>query len=148
MCTTIIVVVQKEIILNVKTEEVVREGNHFVITALDYNLKVNFGYNKALRNPVRLCCLLVLSLNYKNPKIVIMKYKVVPLEPSFDMKKSSTTDASEYLEKFINHYETQGWRYIRVEIISTYVSGENGCFGFGATPGYTANKQMVVFSKV
>ena len=50
-------------------------------------------------------------------------------------------------EKFINHYDVQGWKFIRVEVISAYVSGENGCFGLGATPGHTANKQMVVFQK-
>jgi len=77
-----------------------------------------------------------------------MKYKVVPLEPSLDMKASTTKDASDYLERFINHYENQGWKYIRVEVISTFVSGDNGCFGFGATPGYTTNKQMVVFSEI
>ena len=148
MCIIIIVVVQKETISNAKTEEVVREGNHFVVTAPDYNLKINLEFSKALRDSVRLYCLVVLSLNYKTSKIIKMKYKVVPLEPSFDMKRTTTKDASEYLEKFINHYENQGWRYIRVEIISTFISGDNGCFGFGATPGYTANKQMVVFSKV
>ena len=76
-----------------------------------------------------------------------MQYKVVPLEPNLDMKASSAKDASDYLEKFINHYKVQGWKYIRVEVISAYVSGENGCFGLGATPGYTTNKQMVVFEK-
>ncbi|WP_298501817.1 hypothetical protein [uncultured Maribacter sp.] len=76
-----------------------------------------------------------------------MDYKVVPLEPSFDVKASTSKDASDYLERFINHYDNEGWKYVRVEVISTYVSGENGCFGIGATPGYTTNKQMVVFKK-
>ncbi|AZQ59775.1 hypothetical protein EJ994_13575 [Maribacter sp. MJ134] len=76
-----------------------------------------------------------------------MKYKVVPLEPNLDLKASSTKDASDYLEKFINHYDVQGWKFIRVEVISAYVSGESGCFGLGATPGHTTNKQMVVFQK-
>ncbi len=76
-----------------------------------------------------------------------MEYKVVPLEPNLELKSSSTKDASDYLERFITHYDNQGWRYIRVEVISTYVSGENGCFGFGSTPGYTTSKQMVVFEK-
>jgi hypothetical protein len=76
-----------------------------------------------------------------------MKYKVVPLEPSFDLKSSSTKNASDYLQEYINHYHKQGWNFESVEAISTYVSGDNGCFGFGATPGYTSIKQMVVFKK-
>ena len=76
-----------------------------------------------------------------------MEYKVVPLEPSFDLKKSTSKDASDYLERFINHYQNQGWSYIRVEIISTFVSGDNGCFGFGSTLGYNSTKQMVVFKR-
>jgi hypothetical protein len=78
-----------------------------------------------------------------------MEYKVVPLDPTFNRKTatSSSHDAAEYLEKCIQHYVDQGWKYIRVESISTYVAGTAGCFGFGANPGYTSVKQMVVFGK-
>lgn len=76
-----------------------------------------------------------------------MEYKVVPLAPSFDVKTSSSKDASDYLERFINHYGNQGWNYVRIENVSTYVSGDDGCFGIGATSGHTSIKQMVVFNR-
>lgn len=76
-----------------------------------------------------------------------MEYKVVPLEANFNLKTSSSKEASEYLEKFINYYQNQGWKYIRVESVSTFISGDGGCFGLGATPGYSTTKQMVVFSR-
>ncbi len=78
-----------------------------------------------------------------------MEYKVVPLDPTFNTKTATSTsnDGADYLERFIKHYSEQGWDYIRVESISTHVSGDSGCFGFGASPGYTSVKQMVVFKK-
>ncbi|WP_394970374.1 hypothetical protein [uncultured Croceitalea sp.] len=78
-----------------------------------------------------------------------MEYKVVPLDPTFDSKTATATsnDGADYLERFIKHYTSQGWIYVRVESISTYVSGNSGCFGAGSTPGYTSVKQMVVFKK-
>jgi len=78
-----------------------------------------------------------------------MEYKVVPLDPSFNSKTATVTskDGAEYLEKCIKHYTDLGWNYVRVENISTFVAGDKGCFGFGATPSYTSGKQMVVFKK-
>ena len=78
-----------------------------------------------------------------------MEYKVVPLDPTFNSKTatSSSNDAADYLERFVKHYTDKGWNFIRVESISTFVAGDGGCFGFGATQGYTSVKQMVVFSK-
>ncbi|MET1258127.1 hypothetical protein ABV409_02240 [Flagellimonas sp. DF-77] len=78
-----------------------------------------------------------------------MEYKVVPLDPTFTVKTATSTsnDGADYLERFIQHYSKQGWEYVRVESISTYVSGDSGCFGIGSTPGYISAKQMVVFKK-
>lgn len=64
----------------------------------------------------------------------------MPLEPNLDTKASSTQGAANYLGKFINYYQAQGWEYLRVEVISVFVCGENGCFGLGATPGHITNK--------
>ena len=72
-----------------------------------------------------------------------MEYKVVPFTPN-----NPTTDAvAEHLEKFINHYAAQGWNYVRLESVTTFIGPDNGCFGFGGRPGFTTAKQMVVFSK-
>lgn len=76
-----------------------------------------------------------------------MEYKVVPFVASIDHKSGTSDDVAKQLEKLINEYASQGWKYIRLEGVSTFVNPDNGCFGLGAKPGFTTNRQMVVFSK-
>ena len=76
-----------------------------------------------------------------------MEYKVVPFVASIDFKKGTSDHVAEQLEKLINHYAAQGWEYVRLESVTTYVGPDNGCFGFGGKPGYTTARQMVVFSR-
>ena len=75
-----------------------------------------------------------------------MEYKVVPFVASIGDKKEKLTP-SDQLENLIRTTANQGWNYIRVESISTYVAGDNGCFGIGATQGHVVSRQMIVFSK-
>ena len=51
-------------------------------------------------------------------------------------QKDSTGQVAEQLQTVINSYSSQGWDYVRMENVETYVDGTNGCFGFGAKPGY------------
>ncbi len=76
-----------------------------------------------------------------------MEYKVVPFVASIDPKKGTSDHVAEQLESLIKNYNNQGWEYIRLEGVSTFVHTDNGCFGFGSKPGYTTTKQMVVFKK-
>lgn len=76
-----------------------------------------------------------------------MEYKVVPFVASIDSRKGNSTHVADQLEDIIKHHSNQGWNYIRLESVSTFVQPDNGCFGFGAKPGYTTSRQMVVFSK-
>ncbi|MCX2432238.1 MULTISPECIES: hypothetical protein [unclassified Pedobacter] len=76
-----------------------------------------------------------------------MEYKVIPFTATIDHKKQTTVAVAEQLEQTINHYLNEGWIYIRLESVSTYVQPDPGCFGFGAKPGYLASYQMVVFGK-
>ena len=76
-----------------------------------------------------------------------MEYKVVPFVASIDPKKGTSYHFAEKLESLIKNYNNQGWEYIRLEGVSTFVHPDNGCFGFGSKPGYTTNRQMVVFKK-
>jgi hypothetical protein len=75
-----------------------------------------------------------------------MKYQVIPFVASMGSKKEKKTP-SEQLEDLINTYTQQGWDYIRVESITTFVAGNSGCFGLGATPSHTTSRQMIVFRK-
>lgn len=76
-----------------------------------------------------------------------MEYKVVPFVASIDHNKGTSKDVAEQLESVIKHHSDQGWKYVRLESVITYVQPDAGCFGFGAKPGYTTSNQMVVFNR-
>ncbi len=75
-----------------------------------------------------------------------MEYKVVPFTAQIDRKESTAHVASQ-LQTLISKYNQEGWAYVRLESVSTYIQAEDGCFGLGAKPGYLASYQMVVFQK-
>lgn len=76
-----------------------------------------------------------------------MEYKVIPFIASADQKRPVSETAAEQLQTLINKLGEQGWSYVRVESISTWVAPSSGCFGFGGRPGYSTTKQMIVFQK-
>ena len=76
-----------------------------------------------------------------------MEYKVVPFIASIDQNKGKPTDVAQQLEEIINQNSNQGWKYIRLESVTTLVQPENGCFGIGSKPGFTTSKQMLIFYK-
>jgi hypothetical protein len=76
-----------------------------------------------------------------------MEYKVVPFIATINQQKETSNVVAAQLEKLIIQATDQGWEYVRLESVSTYVQGDSGCFGLGAKPGYVSSYQMVVFSK-
>lgn len=76
-----------------------------------------------------------------------MEYKVVPFVASIDPKKGTTGHVAEQLQTLIKTYTDQGWKYVSLESVTTFVNPDAGCFGFGARPGYTTHNQMVVFER-
>lgn len=76
-----------------------------------------------------------------------MEYKVIPFVASLDPKKGTSEHVAQQLEDIVKNYSNQGWKYIRLESVTTFVQPENGCFGLGAKPGYTTSRQMIVFEK-
>ena len=76
-----------------------------------------------------------------------MEYKVIPFVASIDSKKGNSTHVADQLEEIIKHHSNQGWNYVRLESVSTFIQPDSGCFGLGAKPGYTTSRQMIVFSK-
>ena len=76
-----------------------------------------------------------------------MEYKVIPFVPSINRNKENSREVAKQLEDIIANYNNEGWRYIRLESVETYVIPDTGCFGLGAKPGYVAYRQMLVFSK-
>jgi hypothetical protein len=75
-----------------------------------------------------------------------MDYKVVSIVP-VQRDKENGTHVAQDLENMIKKNHAEGWEYVRVESLKTWVNPAGGCFGFGATPGYYAERQMVIFKK-
>ncbi|MET4141208.1 hypothetical protein [Pedobacter sp. UYP1] len=76
-----------------------------------------------------------------------MEYKVVPFFATLNQQKETTKAVADQLENLIKDATNQGWEYVRLESVSTYVQPETGCFGIGGKPGYIASYQMIVFSR-
>lgn len=77
-----------------------------------------------------------------------MSYKVIPFIASVNANSGNSAQVANQLESLINDMSSQGWKYVRVESVTTFVQPTNGCFGLGAKPGYNTNYQMVVFEKL
>lgn len=75
-----------------------------------------------------------------------MEYKVIPFVALVDHKEGSFNVAKQLQEK-IDKYTAEGWTYVRLEAVTTFVKPDNGCFGFGGKPGYTTANQVIVFQK-
>jgi hypothetical protein len=73
-------------------------------------------------------------------------YKVVPFNASIGQNEGSD-HAAQQLEGAISQMEQQGFEYAGMESIPTYVAGNNGCFGLGATPATTRQFPVLIFRK-
>ena len=76
-----------------------------------------------------------------------MEYKVIPFIATLNQQTETSNAVADQLERVIALANRQGWEYVRLESVSTYVQPESGCFGIGGKPGYLASYQLVVFSK-
>jgi hypothetical protein len=83
---------------------------------------------------------------YSSLKKKKMQYKVVPFEANASRNDNSSTVAAQ-VQSAINQHLADGWEYQRLETVETFVKPSNGCFGFGAQPGYTLGIQMLIFKK-
>lgn len=75
-----------------------------------------------------------------------MQYKIVPFNASIKRDETSQAAASQ-LEIIVLAAAAEGWEYVRMESIPTYVAGSAGCFGFGAIAPSSRNYPVVVFRK-
>jgi hypothetical protein len=73
-------------------------------------------------------------------------YKVVPFVASIGINEGSQQAAAQ-LEGLVQSLAQEGWEYVRLESVATYVAGNNGCFGLGATPARMTSHSMAVFRK-
>jgi hypothetical protein len=75
-----------------------------------------------------------------------MTYKVVPFVSAVAVNSGAQAAASQ-LQALIDSHAVEGWEYLHLEHVTTYVAGDNGCFGFGAKPSQTISVTMAVFRK-
>jgi len=73
-------------------------------------------------------------------------YKVVPFTASVGITEGSQQAAAQ-LEGLIHQYAQEGWDFVRLERVVTFIAGNNGCFGLGATPARTTSYSMAVLRK-
>lgn len=73
-------------------------------------------------------------------------YRVIPFVASIGTGEGSTQAANQ-LEALIRSWAEQGWEYVRLESVETYIAGTQGCFGLGATPARLVSYSMAVFKQ-
>ncbi|MDR6159514.1 hypothetical protein QF023_003030 [Chryseobacterium sp. SLBN-27] len=76
-----------------------------------------------------------------------MEHKVIPFVATANQQNMSAKNIAEQLDNLIKVQSEQGWRYVRLESVSTYIQPVDGCFGLGQKPGYMTSYQMAVFIK-
>lgn len=75
-----------------------------------------------------------------------MEYIVVPFAANI-ASTGNAKAASDQLEQLIRANATNGYEFYSLEDITTNVAPSDGCFGFGAKPGYTTTVQCIVLKK-
>ncbi|CAH0129418.1 hypothetical protein MP478_17365 [Chryseobacterium sp. WG14] len=76
-----------------------------------------------------------------------MEYKVIPFVATANQQNMSAKNIAEQLDNLIKIHTNNGWEYVRLESVSTYIQPVDGCFGLGQKPGYMTSYQMAVFTK-
>ncbi|KAA0129738.1 hypothetical protein FY557_03235 [Chryseobacterium sp. SN22] len=77
-----------------------------------------------------------------------MEYKVIPFVATVNPNNMSSKNIAEQLDQLVKTHTEDGWEYVRLESVSTYVQPVEGCFGNTEKSGYMTSFQMVVFSKI
>jgi hypothetical protein len=75
-----------------------------------------------------------------------MQYIVVPFVASVQNNQGANAVA-EQLQNLITQYSQEGYEYLRLEQVDTFVRGSSGCFGMGGSPSYTTSHSVAVFYK-
>ena len=75
-----------------------------------------------------------------------MQYKVIPFNAVIG-QKDGAIQAAQQLQALIDTMQADGWEYVEMVNIDTFVVGTDGCFGFGAKPSYNVSVAAVVFKK-
>jgi hypothetical protein len=73
-------------------------------------------------------------------------YKVVSFQASIS-NTGSGQDVATSLQRAIDREATSGWEFLQIQELTTFVAGNSGCFGLGATPGTTTSMAVLIFKR-
>ena len=73
-------------------------------------------------------------------------YKVVSFQASIS-NTGSGQDVAAALQHAIDQQATSGWEFVQIQELTTFVAGNSGCFGLGATPGTTTSMAVLIFKR-
>lgn len=71
-----------------------------------------------------------------------MEYKVIPFVATANQQNMSSKNIAEQLDNLIKVHTGDGWTYVRLESVSTFIQPVDGCFGIGYKPGYMTSYQI------
>lgn len=80
-----------------------------------------------------------------------MPYQVIPFNANIAFQEESWSQAAaNQLQDLINSQAAAGWKYLRIESLSSTViipgtPGSNGCMGLGAVPGTPERRENTRF---
>jgi hypothetical protein len=75
-----------------------------------------------------------------------MQYKVIPFQAQIG-ETGGTSNVASQLESLIANETLEGWEYVRLETVETFIQGSSGCFGLGATQSRVTGYSVAVFRK-
>ena len=73
-------------------------------------------------------------------------FAVLPFVANIDMQQGAS-EAATQLQSVINQYSLQGWEYVRLETVETFVRGDSGCLGIGSTDSRWEHYKMIVLRR-
>jgi hypothetical protein len=77
---------------------------------------------------------------------VLGVYKVVSFQASIS-NTGSGQDVAAALQRAIDQEAANGWEFVQIQELTTFVAGSSGCFGLGATPGTTTSMSVLIFNR-
>jgi hypothetical protein len=73
-------------------------------------------------------------------------YKVVSFQASIS-STGSGQDVAAALQRAIDQESASGWEFVQIQELTTFVAGNSGCFGLGATQGTTTSMAVLIFKR-
>ena len=74
------------------------------------------------------------------------EFRVLPFVANITQQQGSAEAASQ-LQQVISQYSGQGWEFVRLETVETFINGDSGCLGFGSTDSRWERYKVIVIRR-